>query len=425
MSSPSLSQLIDGSPLVVCLGPGGVGKTTVSSVLALHRAAAGARALVLTIDPARRLADALGLPGGLTNDPVEVTAFQRLHPRGSLAALMLDPANTFDHLITMLVSDPRRRESLLQNRFYQHMSRSLIGTLEYMAVERLHDLVRAGTYDGIVLDTPPTTNALDFLEAPEKLANFFSERVVRAFQPSEAKGWTSRLFSSANSAALGLLSRVAGQEYVEETVAFFAAFADLFGSFRTRGLEVGKLLRDPKSVFVIVLGPDPGRLAEAKEIDQRLAEAGCPARAFIVNRVDQAFLPDREELAETVGRATALLGGPAESERTRLFLERLEALRHAQVSSAAAHARIVEELRGWAGQRPVFTAPSVPAGQSPRAALLAIYVGLFAQDAAPAAQEEHAPVPAPLHHPHRRAADAAPEAPRVAGAPGRSAKDSA
>jgi anion-transporting ArsA/GET3 family ATPase len=404
MSEPTLSELIDGSPLVVCLGPGGVGKTTVSSVLALHRAAAGAKALVLTIDPARRLADALGLKG-LTNDPINVTAYQRMHPAGSLAALMLDPGNTFDHLITMLVSDPARRERLLQNRFYQHMSRSLIGTLEYMAVERLHDLVRAGTYDGIVLDTPPTTNALDFLEAPEKLANFFSERIVKAFQPNKSTGWASRLLSTASSATLGLLSKVAGEEYVDETVAFFEAFADLFGSFRDRGLAVGKLLRDPKSVFVIVLGPDPGRLAEAKEIDRRLAEAGCPARAFIVNRVDQAFLPDQAELADTVARATALLGGPGEAERVRLFLERLEALRQSQASSAAAHARIVDELRAWAGKRPVFIAPGVPAGQSPRASLLAIYVGLFAHDAAPAAREEHAPTAPPSNHPHRRATD--------------------
>ncbi len=406
MSSPTLAQLIDGSPLVVCLGPGGVGKTTTSSVLALHRAAAGARALVLTIDPARRLADALGLDV-LTNDPVEVGSFKRLHPKGTLSALMLDAANTFDHLIAMMVTDPAQRERLLQNRFYQSISRSLVGTLEYMAVERLHDLVRAGAYDGIVLDTPPTTNALDFLEAPQKLASLFSDTLLRAFRPAQASSWTSKLFSGASSAALGLLSRVAGQEFVDETVGFFDAFADVFGSFRTRGLEVGRLLRDEKTVFVIVLGPDPGRLAEAKEIDQRLAEAGCPARAFIVNRVDQAFLPEREELAETVARATSLLGGQAEGERTRLFLERLEALRHAQASNAAAHARIVEELRQYAGQRPVFTAPSVPAGQSARASLLAIYVGLFAKDAAPAAHEEQAQAVPPSNHPLRRAADAA------------------
>lgn len=404
MSAKGLAALIDGSPLVVCLGPGGVGKTTISSVLALHRAAAGARALVLTIDPARRLADALGL-AGLTNDPAPVTAFSRLHPKGSLAALMLDPANTFDHLISVLVVDPAQRERLLQNRFYQHMSRSLVGTLEYMAVERLHDLVRAGTYDGIVLDTPPTTNALDFLEAPERLASFFSDRMLRVFQPSRVSGsWTARLFSRAGSVALGLMSRVAGQEFVDETTGFFETFTELFGSFRTRGVEVGRLLRDPKSVFVIVLAPDPGRLAEAKEIDRRLAEAGCPARAFIVNRVDEAFLPDAGELEEAVGRAAALLGGPGEAERVRLFLGRLEALRASQASTAAAHTRVLDELRAYAGDRPVYTAPSVPAGQSPRASLLAIYVGLFASDASAVAHEEHARGEPDLLE-HRRAVD--------------------
>jgi anion-transporting ArsA/GET3 family ATPase len=374
--------------------------------LALHRAAAGAKALVLTIDPARRLADALGL-AGLTNDPVEVTSFRRMHAAGTLHALMLDPATTFDHMIAVLVPDGARREALLQNRFYQHMSRSLAGTLEYMAVERLHDLVRSNRFDGIVLDTPPTTNALDFLDAPDRLASFFNDRIVKFFLPEQKGTWTARLLARAGSTAMSLLSRVAGEEFVAETTGFFQAFADLFGSFRTRGIEIGRLLRDPRTVFLIVCAPDPGRLAEAKEIDRRLAEAGCPARAFVVNRVDEAFLPDQEELGAAVEKVTALLGGPAERERVRLFVERLEALRRDQVSSAAVHARVVDDLRVHAAGRPVFTAPAVPAGQSPRASLLALYIGLFAHDAAPAAHAEAASAAAPAAAaPHRRAIDA-------------------
>jgi len=410
MSGTGLSALIDRAPLVVCLGPGGVGKTTLSSVLALHRAATGARALVLTIDPARRLADALGV-AGLTNDPVEVSVFRRLHPAGTLSALMLDPASTFDHMLAVLVADPVRRAALMENRFYRHMSRSLAGTLEYMAVERLHDLAAEKRFDGIVLDTPPTTNALDFLEAPDRLASFFSDRVVRFFLPETGRTWTQRLFARAGSAALQLMTRVGGEEFVGETVGFFQAFSDLLGSFRSRGVEVGRLLRAPSTVFLVVCAPDPARLDEAREIDRRLAQAGCRARAFLVNRVDEAFLPEAGEIEEALGRATALLGGSGERERARLFVERLEALRHAQATGAAVHARVVDELRAYAAPRPVFTAPAVPAGQSPRAALLAIYLGLFAQDAAPAAAEEHAQAlsddrdPAMPGAPHRRGAD--------------------
>ncbi|MBN2359592.1 MAG: ArsA family ATPase [Deltaproteobacteria bacterium] len=411
MKQPDLAQLIDDAPLTVCLGPGGVGKTTLAAVLALRQAAAGQRALVLTIDPARRLADALGV-AGLTNDPAPVTSLAKMHPDGTLSALMLDPTATFDHLIGMLVVDPERRATLLGNRFYQHLSRSLAGTLEYMAVERLHALVKGAQFDRIVLDTPPTTNALDFLETPDRVALFFSDRVVRWFMPASARGdgrWTSRLFNRAGSTALLLVGRVAGEEFAQETAAFFGAFADLLSSFRLRGVEIGKLLRDRQTVFLVVCAPDHNRLAEAMAIDQRLREAGCRAAGFIVNRVDQAFVPEPGELEHAVERATALLGGAGERARARAFVERLESVRRAHESAAAQHALVVDELRAYAKPRPVFTAPLVPAGQSARAALLALYLGLFADAADGAAPiEAIEPVPATewFARPGRRVTDA-------------------
>ena len=380
MTAPTLAELIAPAPLVACLGSGGVGKTTISAVLALRQAAAARRSVVLTIAPARRLADALGV-GALTNDPVAVTSFQKMHPRGSLAALMLDPTATFDHLIAMLVADPGRRATLFANRYYQHMSRSLAGTLEYMAVERLHELSRSGQFDSIILDTPPTTNALDFIEAPDKLALFFSDRVVKWLMPAAPgpKSWTTKLFSRAGSVALALMARVGGEEFVKDTAGFFGTFADLLGSFRARGVEVGKLLRDRRTVFLIVCAPDLARLAEAQAIDRRLAEAGCRTHGFIVNRVDEPFLPAGDEVERTIERATALLCSDRERPRVRAFMERLEALRQEHESRAQEHARVVAALREHAGARPVFCAPSVPAGQSPQAALLALYVGLFAE----------------------------------------------
>ena len=407
MKDVMLPQVLDGAPLVVCLGPGGVGKTTLSAVLSLHQAAAGHRSLVLTIDPARRLADALGVPI-LTNDPVEITTYRKMHPAGSLSALMLDPTATFDHLIALLVGDPARRQALLANRAYQHLSRYLAGTLEYMAVERLHELTRGDQFDAIVLDTPPTTNALDFLEAPERLARFFSDRVIKRFMPQPAAGsWSARLWHRASGSVLSLLSRAAGESFVNDAVGFVSTFGDLFGHFRARGIAVGKTLRDPRTRFVIVCAPDPNRLAEARTIDRRLAEARCRAHAFIVNRVDQPFLP-AARAPDALLRATALLGGAAERERVQLFIDRLEAMRRVQESSAATHAQAVEELRDYAGKRPVFVAPRVPLGQSPRASLLALYVGLFAEAADPATLREptaQPPQPSPWTGVGRRETD--------------------
>jgi anion-transporting ArsA/GET3 family ATPase len=399
-----LAQVL-AAPLTICLGPGGVGKTTLAAVLALHQAAAGADALVLTIDPARRLADALNL-GGLTNDPVEVTSFRKMHPDGTLSALMLDPTATFDNLISTLVVDPQRRTSLLANRFYQHLSRSLAGTLEYMAVERLYNLSRSELFERIVLDTPPTTNALDFLEAPDRIASFFSEKVTRWFRPSDQPpSWARRLFSRAGSTALSLMARVAGREFVDETIAFFGAFGDLLGQFRVRGVEVGELLRDARTALIVICTPEAGRLAEAEAIDRRLAATGNPARAFIVNRVDETFIPADLDLEGAIARATALLGGPTERVRVQAFVERLETLRRAQASAAAAHAETIAALRRYADPRPVFTAPRVPSGQSPRAALLALYVGLFAGSTTPVPSDVVVDPPSAAVDQRRRATD--------------------
>ena len=402
-----LAQILADAPLVVCLGPGGVGKTTLSAVIALHQAARGQRALVLTIDPARRLADALGL-AGLTNDPAEVASFSRMHPGGTLHALMLDPAATFDHLVAMVVPDPARRKALLENRYYQHLSRSLAGTLEYTAVERLHTLTSSGLFDRIVLDTPPTTNALDFLEAPDRLSAFFSESVTRWFMPqsrTQPVSWTARLFNRAGSSALSLLGRVAGETFVDDTVGFVGAFADLFGTFRSRGVEVKRLLRLPSTVFLVVCAPDTHRLEEAKALDRKLSEAGCRVRGFVVNRVDTPFLPREGEVEAAMARATELLGGPGERARVEVFLRRLEALRQERESSATRHAEAVAELRRHAGSRPVFTAPNVPASESPRAALLAVYVGLFPPESVEPTASEDATALTPPRRPPRPPGD--------------------
>jgi hypothetical protein len=192
-------------------------------------------------------------------------------------------------------------------------------------------------------------------------------------------GLASRLLGQAGSSAKALLGRVAGQAFVSETVEFFGTFADVLGGFQTRGLEVSRLLRDPRTVFLVVSTPDAQRLEEARAIDRRLADAGVRARAFVVNRVDEPFLPAPGEIPLAIERATQLLGG--DRERVQVFMARLEDLRRAHTGAALDQGRIIEDLRRHAEERPVVTAPRVPAGESPRAALLALYVGLFVENA--------------------------------------------
>jgi anion-transporting ArsA/GET3 family ATPase len=270
-----------------------------------------------------------------------------------------------------------KRRGLLDNNFYVHLSRSLSGTLEYMAIERLHDLTGSGAFDSIVLDTPPTTNALDFLDAPDRAARFFHEKVLRWFLPSApASSWTARLLDRAGSKVLGLMGKLAGEQFVEDMTGFFTAFGDLFGAFRTRGERIRALLRDPRTVFIVVTSAERSRLDEAREIDRRLGQAGCAPRAFVVNRVEQAYAPEWLDVDAGTARAAALIG--ESEERVRGFVERLESHREAFHAEASLHASAVDELRAHAGSRPVFTAPRVPQNTSAREALLAIYLGLFA-----------------------------------------------
>ena len=274
------------------------------------------------------------------------------------------------------------------------MSRNLTGMLEYMAVERLYALSRSGDFDAIVLDTPPTTNALDFIDAPNRIVAFFSNKVTRWFKPAKDRSWGAKLFNRAGASVLSLMTRFAGSSFAEETVGFFAVFGDILGHFRERAVAIQQLLRDPRVVFLVICSPDPNRIAEAKAIDANLVEAGCQARGFIINGVDEAFLPEAEALEQALGRATSLLGGVGERERVELFIERLGILRDEHESAAATHRAVVETMNRSAGKRPVFSAPRVPAGESPRAALLALYIGLFAEttDPAPPQTEQPAPV---------------------------------
>ena len=279
-----LERLLMGSKLLVTVGSGGVGKTTTAAALAIAAARRGRKCAVLTIDPARRLAQALGVTR-LGNDPQALPA--ELVGPGSVDAMMLMAPEALDGLIARLVPDPARRERLFANRLYQVIARHLGGTHEYMAVERLYSLVREHDYDLVVLDTPPTVNALDFLDAPTRIAAFFSDKITRFFQrkQDEGRGLIQRIRDRAGEMAVQVLGKALGEDFIEELVDFVTAFGGLFAAFQERGLVAEKLLRDPSSAFIVVSGADPVRVAEAEELAKTLGRLDLEAKAFVANRV--------------------------------------------------------------------------------------------------------------------------------------------
>ncbi|MEA3076897.1 MAG: hypothetical protein QOF60_1805, partial [Actinomycetota bacterium] len=277
-----ISSLVTDRSIVVCCGSGGVGKTTTAAALALEAARAGRRACVVTIDPAKRLADALGLES-LTNVPGLVDG----EWPGELWALMLDTKSTFDSLVTRYAASPAQAEAILGNRLYRNMAGALSGTQEYMAMEKLYELSSSGLYDLIVIDTPPTRNALDFLDAPRRLTRFLDNRIFKLLMmPTRAY---LKAVGFATQAFLRTISRVVGGEVVADAVAFFQAFEGMEQGFRDRAASVLSLLQAPSTAFVLVTSPRRDAVAEAAFFLDRLSEASIVVSALVVNRLHPSF----------------------------------------------------------------------------------------------------------------------------------------
>jgi anion-transporting ArsA/GET3 family ATPase len=277
--------------IVVGCGSGGVGKTTISAALALQGARIGLRSCVVTIDPARRLADSLGL-AELGNTPHQVEG----QWEGELWALQLDPKSTFDELIRKHADTPEQADGILRNRLYRNLTEALSGTQEYMAMEKLYELAEEDRFDLIVVDTPPSRNALDFLEAPNRLTRFLGNRLFQfLLMPTRA---SLRAFTMASQALLKTLSRVAGAEIVNDAVAFFQAFAGMEEGFRLRAGHVRTLLADPSTAFVLVSAPHLDTVAEAGWFADRLEGADLQVDALVVNRVHPVFWSDVESLPD-------------------------------------------------------------------------------------------------------------------------------
>lgn len=284
MTAFPLQLLVDERRIVICAGAGGVGKTTTAAALALGAARRGRRACVVTIDPARRLADALGV-AELTNDPHQVKGDWP----GELWALMLDTKTTFDQVVAANATSPQQAEAIYRNRFYRNISAALSGTQEYMAMEKLYELHTEERFDLIVVDTPPTRRALDFLDAPRRLTRLLDNRIFRLLMRPTRAGL--RAINMATQIFLRTVSKVVGGEVVRDAVAFFEAFEGMEQGFRDRAQAVLALLSEPMTAWVLVTAPREDAIDEALFFARRLHDSSIRVDAVVVNRIFPRFGP--------------------------------------------------------------------------------------------------------------------------------------
>jgi anion-transporting ArsA/GET3 family ATPase len=359
--------------VVVTCGSGGVGKTTTAAAMALMGAEAGRRTVVLTIDPARRLAQSMGLTE-LDNTPREVKGVAD----GQLFAMMLDMKRTFDEVV-LEHSTPERAEQIFQNPFYQSLSSSFAGTQEYMAMEKLGQLVAADEWDLIIVDTPPSRSALDFLDAPNRLGRFLDGRMVRLLTaPAKAGG---KAYMKVVTVSVGMVARVftkvIGGDLLNDLSTFVTALESMFGGFRERAQHTYELLKNPGTAFVVVAAPEPDALREASYFVERLSAEHMPLAGVIVNRTRQAepvagaapLTAARAELAAdgldeklASAKTAATKTVPTKSAAEAVALATAALRVHAEIAAAAEHdARMTKRFSSAHPQVPLVPLLALPA----------------------------------------------------------------
>ena len=295
--------------IIVCCGSGGVGKTTTAAALGLRAAERGRHVVVLTVDPARRLAQSMGLTS-LDNTPRPVPlADGHGEGGGSLHAMMLDMKRTFDEIVEAH-SDPDRAAQILANPFYQSLSSSFAGTQEYMAMEKLGQLRRADEWDLIVVDTPPSRSALDFLDAPQRLGRFLDGKMIRALTGSAKVGGRAylKVLNTGLSLITSVLTKVLGAQVLRDVQTFVTALDTMFGGFRERADDTYRLLQTPGTAFLVVAAPEPDALREASYFVERLSRDRMPLAGLVVNRVHRARAA-RLSAARSMAAAETLQNG--------------------------------------------------------------------------------------------------------------------
>jgi anion-transporting ArsA/GET3 family ATPase len=304
-----IERLLARKDVCIVAGSGGVGKTTTSAAIALGMAARGKKVAVLTIDPAKRLANSLGLPE-LGNEERQVKA----GIDGELWAMMLDAKRTFDELVEWHAPDQQTRDAVLGNRIYRELSNAVAGSQEYMAMEKLHELHQEGRYDLLVLDTPPTRNALDFLDAPKRLSTFIDSRSLQLFMAPGRLGL--RFLGRGTGMVFGVMQRLTGIDLLRDLSDFFQSFGDMAEGFRERAERVNALLADSRTAFVLVTSPRRDAVEEATYFHHRLLDAGLPFSGVVVNCMHPP-VPDDGELGSLVdGELAAKVAASLADQRT-------------------------------------------------------------------------------------------------------------
>jgi len=370
-----VAELLRGKHVCICAGSGGVGKTTTSAAIAAGMAARGHKVAVLTIDPAKRLADSLGLPElGNVERRVDPSLFEAEGVEtagGELWAMMLDAKATFDELIAKHAPDAETRDRILDNRIYRQISNALAGSQEYMAMEKLFELHQESRYDLLVLDTPPSRNALDFLDAPRRLTQFIEGRSLQVFMRPTGLGM--KLFGRGTSMMFSVLRRLTGVDLLEDISEFFQAFSGMVGGFQERAKRVNELLADRRTSFVVVCGPQGEPIEEAVYFHRRLVEASLPFGGVIVNKVhfESEFAGPAGE--DTVVELAEAVGDRDLAERAVATLEDYGAL-------AARDRRNIERLTAEMRARRVIQVPYLDEDVHDLAGLMEINRYLFATE---------------------------------------------
>jgi anion-transporting ArsA/GET3 family ATPase len=373
-----VDRLIDDrrTRVIVCCGSGGVGKTTTAAAIGLRAAQRGRHVVVLTVDPARRLAQSMGL-SRLDNTPRPVPFPQRGGQNGtaggSLHAMMLDMKRTFDEIVEAH-ADPDRAAQILANPFYQSLSSGFSGTQEYMAMEKLGQLRRAEEWDLIVVDTPPSRSALDFLDAPQRLGRFLDGRLIRLLVvPAKVGGRAYlKVLNASFGMVTGVLTKVLGAQVLKDVQTFVSALDTMFGGFRERADYTYRLLRAPGTAFLVIAAPEPDALREASYFVERLDQEGMPLAGLVLNRVHRSpaarlsaarSLAAAETLQTADGPAVASGSGtpPGAQDGTSYQLA-IAALRlHAErMQQSAAERRVAEHFTAAHPHVPVTEVPAQP-----------------------------------------------------------------
>ncbi len=350
--------------ILVCVGSGGVGKTTTAATLALAAARRGKRTLVLTIDPARRLANSLGL-ASLGHQVQEVDrALVRKgapNPNGELHAMMLDQKQAFDEVVAKHAKDPAAVQRILANPVYAQISGSLAGAQEYATMAKLHDFDQGGNYALIIVDPPPTAHALDFLEAPRKLSEAIDSPAIDWFRKLQGEGgsrWS--IVGKSGSFIIKRLAKFVGSKFIDDLSVFFTEFNDILGGFRQRAEETFALLRQPRVGFLLVASPEPMAVREALAFHERLKSAGMPFVGFVVNKVHASLpIPHNRAQVEAALAAQASIVALGLSGTTRTMAAHELIAAHAEIEIlAAADREAVTQL--FAAGGPTATFVQVP-----------------------------------------------------------------